>query len=99
MAETIGKKAEGNAGYGKNDQQPGLQRAELRIGDAELVAQERHQRHDDLTIGKIDEINQREYGEEPDLIRCERSGVGVHPGSPETWRQTWMFQPGVIIYR
>src|SRR5713101_4723711 len=75
-AETIREKTERDAADSENKQEPGLQGAELRIGDAEMRAQHGDQRNENPARGKVDKVDQNKYSKETDLIGAERNGFG-----------------------
>ena len=78
LAEAVGKKSEGHAGERKYDEQDGLQRAELRVANAEMLAQERNKRVEDLTVGEVDKIYQSKYSKESAVRIGQASWGGTH---------------------
>src|SRR6266446_6104118 len=77
-AETICEKSERDAGRGENNQQKGLQRAELRVRYVQMVAQQGNQRYEDLPRREVDKIDQSKYSKETNLIRRKWNGLPRH---------------------
>src|SRR4029077_19982428 len=73
-AEAVGEKSEGDAANGENEQQPGLQGAELRVGNTEMRAQHGNQRDEDPAGREVDKVDENKYSKETDLIGAERNG-------------------------
>src|SRR5437879_13449060 len=59
-AEAVGEEAKRNTADGENDQEKGLQRAQLGVCNMEMIAQEGNQRDEDLPSGEVDKIDQRD---------------------------------------
>jgi predicted PurR-regulated permease PerM len=85
-AVAVGEKSQGNTGNCQDNEEPGLQGAKLRVRDAHLLAEKREKRDDDLTVGKVDKIDQSKYSKKTKLIGRERSGLFGHDGAdPLFW--------------
>src|SRR5262249_28680852 len=82
---SIGEETERDAGHGEDDQEARLQRAELLVADAEMLAQDRDKGRDDLAVSEVDEIDKRENEKQAHLIRRERDRLHGHARfSPRT---------------
>ena len=67
LAEAIGKIAGGNTEKRENNQEAGLEGAELRVGYVEMGAEQRNERIEDLAVGKVDKIDQSKYSKKANL--------------------------------
>ncbi len=74
-AEAVGEESGWKTGNRQDHQEPGLQRAELRVRDSHLLAEKRQERHHHLAVGKVDKIDQSKYSKKTKLVGRKRNGL------------------------